>query len=288
MTNHVLTMVAGNEGGTGKTTLSDLLFARFRLDGVAAGVVEIDNAPRLSKRVSKEKGGADLVKAFHTLAPAPDHNDIRENEKAAVRHYNPLWSLIKGGNVLLDQGGSVFKGVAQWWVANGVRERCEKGGIAVQIVGVCIPEAETVRSALATAKIAAEAMLPKGGDSKLFVLFNEKDQPGGFKALEGYKEYRELRGMCEKGVATAIDIPSCRSDFYKAARTADISIAALLERLGERAALAAMCREVGLDVDDELTIDQERDSLDDWLATVNAEIGKLVHPALLKQDVAAE
>lgn len=284
--NGVSTITAGNEGGTTKSTIADLFLTRCRIESVPVRVVEIDNAPRLSKRVSKESGGADIAKNITTLAPAPDHDEAVANERAAIRHYNPLWGLIKDGNSLVDQGAGVGKGVFQWWVANGIRERLQKACISAQVIATCIPESETLLSALVTAKAATDFILP--GDSKLFIVFNEKDQPGGFKSLEHYQEYRELRRMCENGIATAIDIPSCRSDFYKYARRADLSIAALLERLGNPASFASICREVGLDADDELTIDQEREALDEWLAVANREIGKLMHPALKATAQAAE
>lgn len=290
--NGVLTQNEGTTGGPGKTTTMDLTLVTMLDRGIVPDyLVEIENHSRWAARLAKSVGGADLAKAIEVFAPEPDRDVAKDNPKAFVQHFNPLWGRIRKARVsLMDQGANVFRNYAKFWTDETVnmRDRCAKAGILVQSNVICIPEAEAINAAVAAVKVTTEKMLPGDGLGKLFITFNEKDQPKGFGKLEGYQEYRYLRDLCDKGVATPIFLPACTSDFFRWARNEDISVLGLMEHLADhdahdpkaRARFEALCRKVGIDPEDEITVDQELDGVYEWLGTAKKEFGKLIHPAM--------
>lgn len=288
---HFTTTIGCPEGSTGKTTVSEFVLMANLAVGVQPDlVVTIEGTNRFGSRLAKSEGGKRIAANMVEISPTPDRQKVKDEEKVFIKHYNPIWALLKKSRVaLMDQGANVFPDFAAWWIDADVRSRCEREGIMVQTIVTCSPEAMPIKAALESAKVCADVILPAGG--KVFVVFNERGKPKGFAAQENYREYRELVALCDSGVATRIDLPSCRSDFFRWASNEDVAVMGLLERLGDRDSdtpeakrrFEELCRRVGIDPEDEISVDDEVNAFFDWLAVASEGFKQVVHPDLLTQ-----
>lgn len=282
--------VGGAEGHTTKTTALELSLMAHLAAGISPDLVmSIDGTNRLGVRLAKSEGGKRIAAGMTVIQPSPKREEGKDNPKLFLNHYNPVWASLKKSHVGLgDQGANVAEEFFEWWIDADLKARFERENKVAQFVVTCTPEAMPIKSALANATVISDCILP--ADGKLFVVFNEKDTPKGFRHHDGYQEYRQLSALCESGRATRIDVPSCRSDFFLWARSEDVAIMGLLERLGDRHGdvdaqrrFEGLCRKVGIDPDDEISIDDESNAFYDWLATASEGFKKVVHADLLAE-----
>lgn len=177
-------LVGNRTGGQGKTIVSQLIHHGYSCAQQSLGAASADS----SAQGEASKLGR-ILPEVEELGTGANLADLKENQHAAVQHWDRLGRRLLNGNCVIDLGANVLPLVFQW-----ARERKAKSLLVNKDIRLVIPvtaQAQSVSDGLAM----LEASLDPAGYLPVrhrYVVLNEYH--GGFHGFAGDVEFEALAG----------------------------------------------------------------------------------------------
>ena len=259
----ISTLILGLRGGTGKTTLAEMLVNAHDATKAECAVITVDSQPRLSEILGKR---VDL-----SIDIGADLTALVENPKLAFRHYNPILPILRKADVVGDFGAQSAPLVFQWMQTMQVAEGLAEKGVYVQVVTCTDRDGQSIEGARQVMETAREVF--DGYGNVRYVLVKSPHR-GPFDAAEKHPDFRSLEhaDWLEK-----LSVPMNRSEYWSATRglRGTKTIGDVMHSISTRAAAEATAADLGIDED---AWPHERTLMFNWFREMNRAILPLLRP----------